>query len=114
MKVSSIYRQLQKDLRNTGMHSSDPEQRAGERHRRAALTGITSTIAHLARMGVALVTVPLTLHYLGAERFGLWMTISSVLAMASFADFGIGNGVLNTVADAFGRNDLVTIRRAIS
>ena len=54
------------------------------------------------------------MHYLGNERFGLWMAISSVLAMANFADFGIGNGVLNTVADAFGKNDFDRIRAAIS
>src|SRR6202051_1000346 len=59
-------------------------------------------------------TIPLTVHYLGNERFGLWMTISSVFAMANFADFGIGNGVLNTVADAFGKNDFDRIRAAIS
>lgn len=42
------------------------------------------------------------------------MTISSVLAMANFADFGLGNGVLNTVAKAHGKDDFDHIRRAIS
>lgn len=42
------------------------------------------------------------------------MTISSVLAMAAFADFGVGNGVLNTVAKAFGQDDIPAMRRAIS
>jgi O-antigen/teichoic acid export membrane protein len=42
------------------------------------------------------------------------MTISSVLAMANFADFGLGNGVLNTVAKAYGKDDFDHIRRAIS
>jgi O-antigen/teichoic acid export membrane protein len=78
------------------------------------LTATTSILARFAGMGVSLVTIPLTLHYLGNERFGLWMTISSVLAMASFADFGIGNGVLNTVATAFGKDDLEGLRQAIS
>jgi len=51
------------------------------------------------------VTVPLTLNYLGSEHYGLWMTISSVSVMLGFADLGIGNGVLNAVADAYGRDD---------
>jgi O-antigen/teichoic acid export membrane protein len=84
------------------------------RDRRAALTGGTAVIARVVQVGTSLITIPLTVHYLGNERFGLWMTISSVLAMASFADFGIGNGVLNAVADAYGKNDFDRIRRAIS
>ena len=114
MKTAAIIQQLRDDMRSSGTASSDPEQRAGERHRRALLTGITSTAARAASVGVSLITIPLTLHYLGRERFGLWMTISSVLAMASFADFGIGNGVLNTVATASGKDDLDGIKRAIS
>jgi O-antigen/teichoic acid export membrane protein len=34
--------------------------------------------------------------------------------MAAFADFGIGNGVLNTVATAFGKGDTQGIRRAVA
>ena len=114
MKAIAIIQQLRKDMRSTSMHSSDPELRGGERHRRALLTGITSTAARAVSVGVSLITIPLTLHYLGSERFGLWMTISSVLAMAGFADFGIGNGVLNTIATAFGKDDMAGIRHAIS
>jgi O-antigen/teichoic acid export membrane protein len=78
------------------------------------LTGSAAAVARLAQVGTSLITVPLTLKYLGNERFGLWMAISSVLAMAAFADFGIGNGVLNTVATAFGKGDIGEIRKAVS
>ena len=87
---------------------------ASERNRRAALTGGAATLARLVQIGTSLVTIPLTLKYLGNERFGLWMTISSVLAMAAFADFGVGNGVLNTVAHAYGEDDAQGIREAVS
>lgn len=93
---------------------SDPEVRAKERHRRATLSGLAAASARLVGIGTSLVTVPLTLSYLGSERFGVWMAISSVLAIMNFADFGIGNGVMNAVADAFGKNDMVAVRRAIS
>lgn len=114
MNVIAILRDTRKDLQSTAMHSSNPAERSAARHRRAVLTGITSGISRAVRIGVALITVPLTLHYLGNERFGLWMTISSVLAMAGFADFGVGNGVLNTVSTAFGKDDWDGIRQAIS
>src|SRR5690348_11551465 len=101
------------------LHPRDPagmddHARGAERNRRALLTGSVSTLARAVQVGTTLITIPLTLKYLGNERFGLWMTISSVMAMASFADFGVGNGVLNTVAKAFGKDNLVGIRMAVS
>jgi O-antigen/teichoic acid export membrane protein len=100
---------LPRDPKNT-----TPNSRGSERLRRAALTGGASTLARVVQIGTSLITVPLTLKYLGNERFGLWMTISSVLAMAAFADFGVGNGVLNTVAKAYGKDDVEGIRKAVS
>jgi O-antigen/teichoic acid export membrane protein len=49
--------------------------------------------------------VPLTLHYLGPERYGMWMVMSSLIAMLGFADLGVGNGLLNAIAGAHGRDD---------
>ncbi len=94
--------------------SLDDHTRGAERNRRAVITGSATTLARAVQVGTSLITVPLTLKYLGNERFGLWMTISSVLAMATFADFGVGNGVLNAVAKAFGRDDMEGVRKAIS
>jgi O-antigen/teichoic acid export membrane protein len=94
--------------------SSDKNTRGAARERRAVVTAGISALARIVQLGTSFVTVPLTLRYLGNERFGLWMTISSVLAMAAFADFGVGNGVLNTVASAFGRDDVEGIRKAVS
>src|SRR5947209_3365543 len=42
------------------------------------------------------------------------MTINSVISLLSFADFGLGNGMLNKIGDAFGRNDTSAIRRCVS
>ena len=88
--------------------------REAARNRRAALAGGSAFIARIVAIGTSLITVPLTVHYLGNERFGLWMAISSALAMANFADFGIGNGMLNAVADAHGKEDYDRIRQVIS
>jgi O-antigen/teichoic acid export membrane protein len=114
MKIRQRIGQLRNDLRLSSEAEQNTSQRGSGRNRRAALTGGTAVLARAVQVGTSLVTIPLTIHYLGNERFGLWMTISSVLAMANFADFGIGNGVLNTVADAFGKNDFDRIRAAIS
>lgn len=113
MKVSALWKELRGNRQASAFTESEVD-RGAERNRRAALTGAASTIARVVQAGTALITVPLTIHYLGNERFGLWMTISSVLAMAAFADFGLGNGVLNTVATAYGKDDVKGIRSAIS
>jgi O-antigen/teichoic acid export membrane protein len=42
------------------------------------------------------------------------MTINSFLAIAGFADFGLGNGLLNSVARSYGKNDIEGVRRALS
>jgi O-antigen/teichoic acid export membrane protein len=94
--------------------TSTPEGRASERHRRVTLSAMASALAKLISFGTALITVPLTLHYLGAERYGLWMTISSLVVILAFADFGIGNGVLNAVAKAHGADDAHAVRVCVS
>jgi len=61
-----------------------------------------------------LITVPLTVNYLGAERYGLWMTISSVIALMSFADLGLGNGLVNAISHADGKGDTKEAQVAVS
>jgi len=93
---------------------STEEGRSSERHRRILLTTAASLLAKAVMVGTSLVSIPLTLHYLGTERFGLWMTISSVIAMLGFADFGMGNGLLNSITEANGKDDTNSIRCYIS
>ena len=88
--------------------------RANERHRRVLLTAAAAAAAKVVSVGTALVSVPLTLHYLGTERYGMWMTMSSLVAMLGFADLGIGNGLLTSVASANGRDDRAEIRAYVS
>ncbi len=93
---------------------STPELRAGERRRLATLAALMSLFAKVVSVGAMLLTIPITLEYLGAERFGMWMILSSFIAMLSFADLGIGNGILNAVSAADGRDDLSAMQRGIS
>ena len=60
-------------------------------------------------MLIQLVSVPLTISYLGVERYGAWVTIGTVLTWMGLTDFGLGTGLGNAVtADAHrDRPDLV-------
>lgn len=84
---------------------SGAHERAGRRVRRVKATAAASATAAVVQLGVGLIVVPLALGYLGNERYGLWMTVTSLTTMLAFADFGMGNGLLNAIASADGRDD---------
>ncbi len=68
-----------------------------QRYRRAAFSGAAALFS---------AAMPLVLHYLGAERFGLWITLTSLVTLAGLrADLGIGSGLINTLSTAHGTND---------
>src|SRR4051794_27682018 len=72
--------------------------RGKARERRIALSASTEAISRVVSVLTGLITVPLTISYLGTEEYGLWMTISAAIGFFVFADLGIGSGVLNAVA----------------
>lgn len=101
-------------LRLRPFDTSTSEGRAQERLRRVALTVATSGFAKAVTVAIQFVSVPLLLHYLGAERYGLWLTISSLMDMLVFADLGMGNGLLTALAKANGRGDKFTASRYVA
>ena len=101
-------------LRLSPFDTATDEGRAKERHRHIAWTSVTAATAKATTALTMLISVPLTLGYLGPEQFGMWMTISAVIAMLGFADFGLSNGILNAVAHASGRNAAEEIHDIIS
>ncbi len=52
-----------------------------------------------------LLLVPLSIDYLGEVKYGIWVTLSSVVMWIGNFDFGIGNGLRNKLAEAFAEND---------
>jgi O-antigen/teichoic acid export membrane protein len=77
-----------------------------------------TSFSNLAAQGVGLLTslvsVPLTIGYLGKERYGLWSTISALLMWAALADFGLGRGLINHLSEAFAHDDKDAAGRYVS
>jgi O-antigen/teichoic acid export membrane protein len=88
--------------------------RSKERVRRAALTTVASVFARAISLFVSLISVPLTFRYLGPERYGIWMVLVSIIAAMGFADLGIGNGLMNAISEAHGKDDPRLAREYIS
>jgi O-antigen/teichoic acid export membrane protein len=49
---------------------------------------------------VSYAILPLTINYLDSTRYGIWITLSSILAWFSFFDIGLGQGLRNKLAES--------------
>jgi len=79
-----------------------------ERYRRAGITASSSFIAKALNILISFLSVPLTVHYLGAERYGVWLTISSLITWMAMTDFGLaGNALVNVLAESSGKEDRI-------
>jgi O-antigen/teichoic acid export membrane protein len=62
-------------------------------------------------IAIGLIMVPLTINYLDATKYGIWITLSSIITWFSFFDIGLGNGLRNRFAEAMasGKHELAKI-----
>ena len=63
---------------------------------------------------VGLVLVPVLIHWLNPERYGIWLAVTSVVGWFGLADFGLGNGLRNRFAEALARGDKALARSYVS
>ena len=63
---------------------------------------------------VYLLLVPLTLGYLNAYEYGVWLTLSSFLVWIDSFDIGLGNGLRNKLAMAMAEEDKEKARSYVS
>lgn len=68
--------------------------------------------------GIAILTsflvVPLTINYLNAHDYGIWLTISSILTWINFFDIGLTNGLRNKLAEALAVKDIKLAKTYVS
>ncbi len=49
---------------------------------------------------ISLLLVPLTINYVNPTQYGIWLTLSSIVAWISFFDIGFGHGLRNRFAES--------------
>ena len=71
-----------------------------ERSVKAKKNILTSFLLKGVSILIGLILVPLTIDYLNPTKYGIWITLTSVIAWFSFFDIGLGNGLRNKFATA--------------
>jgi len=61
-----------------------------------------------------LLLVPMTINYVNPTRYGIWITVFSIVSWLTFLDAGLGNGLKNKFAEALALNDHVKARIYVS
>lgn len=69
---------------------------------------IYSFLIKIFSVPISFILIPLTIGYVDAETYGIWITVSSIVMWMSFFDIGINNGLKNRLVEsiAFENNDL--------
>jgi O-antigen/teichoic acid export membrane protein len=79
--------------------------RSNERTTNAIKNILASFIIKGISILVSLLLVPLTINYVNPTQYGIWLTLSSIVAWFSFFDIGFGNGLRNRFAEAKATGD---------
>ena len=75
-------------------------RQSGERSKRSLVNIILSFGAKGITILTQLLIVPMTINYVNSTQYGIWLTLSSIIAWIGFFDLGLGNGMRNKVAEA--------------
>ena len=75
------------------------------RYRPIAQAVWSGAAAKVLSAAVTLISLPLAVRYLGAERFGVWATITTTVVWINLLDLGIANTLTNHIARAYARDD---------
>ena len=65
------------------------------------VSGVVATVVNAVAMAVAF---PIYLHFLGYEKYGVWLVLATVLSFAQLGNLGIGRAIMNLVANEHGRD----------
>lgn len=86
------------------------DQRSREAYKNIAGSAVLKGIS----MIVSLMLVPLTIEYVSPDKYGIWLTLSSIVSWLAFFDIGLSNGAKNKVTESLARDDKETAREYVS
>ena len=63
---------------------------------------------------INLALIPVTIDYLSPTKYGVWLTISSMLGWINFFDIGLGHGLRNKLAEAIAKDEMQKAKAYVS
>jgi O-antigen/teichoic acid export membrane protein len=63
---------------------------------------------------VMMAAFPIYLHFLGYEKYGVWLVLATVLSFAQLGNLGIGQAVMKLVAEEHGRGNIDGIQKYVT
>ncbi|RPA68296.1 hypothetical protein EF405_11560 [Cyclobacteriaceae bacterium YHN15] len=63
---------------------------------------------------ISLLLIPMSISYVGAAEYGVWLTVSSVIGWMNWFDFGLGNGLRNKVTAEYSMNNIENVKLYVS
>jgi O-antigen/teichoic acid export membrane protein len=82
-----------------------------ERSLKAKRNIIMSLVVKGGSVVISLLLIPLTINYVNAAQYGIWLTLSSLITWAALFDLGLGNGLKNKLTE-FIALDKITLARS--
>ena len=74
-------------------------------------SGIVTAIINTAVLAAA---YPVYLHFLGYEKYGVWLVLTTVLTFAQLGNLGMSPAVMKLVAEEYGRGDIKGIQHYVT
>jgi len=74
-------------------------------------SGMVTAVVNIAVMAAG---YPIYLHFLGYEKYGVWLVLATVLTFAQLGNLGMGQAVVKLVAEEYGRGDIKGIQQYVT
>ena len=74
-------------------------------------SGVAATVLNIVVLAVA---YPIYLHFLGYEKYGVWLVLATVLSFAQLGNLGVGRAIMKLVAEEHGRGNIEAIRQYVA
>jgi len=75
---------------------------------------VSGTVTTAINAVVMVIAYPVYLHFLGYEKYGVWLVLATVLTFAQLGNLGIGPAVMKLVAEDYGRGDIEGIQHYVT
>lgn len=85
-----------------------------ERNKKVLLNVFSSIFVKALSVITSLLLIPISLRYVDKEVYGLWLTIVSILTFMSLFDFGLTNGLRNSVIEANAKQEFKLIKTHVT